>query len=96
MALKKTRPIADDNGNGAQRVFEHQIFKMLLPALGFILIGIVSWLFNTVLDLEETVQQHSIRIENLLDAEEYLKYELKELDKTVTNLRVHVGRVTAH
>ena len=84
------------NGNGAQRVFEHQIFKMLLPALGFILIGIVSWLFNTVLDLDETVQQHSIRIENLLDAEEYLKYELKELDKTVTNLRVHVGRVTAH
>ena len=96
MALKKSRPILLDNGNGAQRVFEHQIFKMMLPALGFILIGIVSWLFNTVLDLEETVQQHSIRIENLLDAEEYLKYELKELDKTVTNLRVHVGRVTAH
>jgi len=96
MALKKTRPVLEENGNGAQRVFEHQIFKMLLPALGFILIGIVSWLFNTVLDLEETVQQHSIRIENLLDAEEYLKYELKELDKTVTNLRVHVGRVTAH
>tara|TARA_Y100001963_G_scaffold11100_1_gene14108 strand:- start:509 stop:799 length:291 start_codon:yes stop_codon:yes gene_type:complete len=96
MALKKNRPVLENNGNGAQRVFEHQIFKMLLPALGFILIGIVSWLFNTVLELDETVQQHSIRIENLLDAEEYLKYELKELDKTVTNLRVHVGRVTAH
>tara|TARA_Y100001951_G_scaffold95395_1_gene92832 strand:- start:85 stop:375 length:291 start_codon:yes stop_codon:yes gene_type:complete len=96
MALKKTRPVLLDNGNGAQRVFEHQIFKMLLPALGFILIGIVSWLFNTVLDLEETVQQHSIRIENLLDGEKYIKFELKELDKTVTNLRVHVGRVTAH
>ena len=96
MALKKTRPVLQDNGNGAQRVFEHQIFKMLLPALGFILIGIVSWLFNTVLDLEETVQQHSIRIENLLDGEKYIKFELKELDKTVTNFRVHVGRVTAH
>ena len=96
MALKKTRLVTENNGNGAQRVFEHQIFKMLLPALGFILIGIVSWLFNTVLELDETVHSHSIRIENLLDAEEYLKYELKELDKTVTNLRVHVGRVTAH
>ena len=96
MALKKTRLVTENNGNGAQRVFEHQIFKMLLPALGFILIGIVSWLFNTVLELDETVQSHSIRIENLLDAEEYLKYELKELDKTVTNLRVNVGRVTAH
>ena len=96
MALRKTRPVLENNGNGAQRVFEHQIFKMLLPALGFILIGIVSWLFNTVLDLDETVQQHSIRIENLLDGEKYIKFELKELDKTVTNLRVHVGRVTAH
>jgi len=28
--------------------------------------------------------------------EKYVKYELKELEKTVTNLRVHVGRVTAH
>ena len=96
MALKKTRLVTENNGNGAQRVFEHQIFKMLLPALGFILIGIVSWLFNTVLELDETVQQHSIRIENLLDSEKYIKFELKELDKTVTNLRVHVGRVTAH
>ena len=96
MALKKTRLVTENNGNGAQRVFEHQIFKMLLPALGFILIGIVSWLFNTVLELDETVQSHSIRIENLLDSEKYIKFELKELDKTVTNLRVHVGRVTAH
>ena len=96
MALKKTRLVTENNGNGAQRVFEHQIFKMLLPALGFILIGIVSWLFNTVLELDETVQSHSIRIENLLDSEEYLKYELKELDKMVTNLRIHLGKVTAH
>ena len=96
MALKKTRLVTENNGNGAQRVFEHQIFKMLLPALGFILIGIVSWFFNTVLELDETVQSHSIRIENLLDAEEYLKYELKELDKMVTNLRIHLGKVTAH
>ena len=96
MALKKTRLVTENNGNGAQRVFEHQIFKMLLPALGFILIGIVSWLFNTVLELDETVQSHSIRIENLLDAEEYLKYELKELDTMVTNLRIHLGKVTAH
>ena len=96
MALKKTRLVTENNGNGAQRVFEHQIFKMLLPALGFILIGIVSWLFNTVLELDETVQSHSIRIENLLDAEEYLKYELKELDKMVTNLRIHLRKETAH
>ena len=46
--------------------------------------------------MDEVIQQHTIRIENLLDSEKYLKYELKELDKTVTNIRIQVGKVTAH
>ena len=96
MSLKKTRPIADDNGNGAQRVFEHQIFKMLLPALGFILIGIVSWLFNTVLDLDEQVQQNIIHIEHLHMAEEKFEDEMEDIQKTVTDLRINIGRLTAH
>ena len=61
-----------------------------------ILLSIVSWLFTTVLEMDEVIQQHTIRIENLLDSEKYLKYELKELDKTVTNIRIQVGKVTAH
>ena len=96
MALKKTRPIADDNGNGAQRVFEHQIFKMLLPALGFILIGIGSWLFQNFLDLDEEIQQQKIHIEHLHMAEEKFEEQMDDIEKILTDLRVHVGRITAH
>ena len=96
MALKKKRVIVDDNGGKAQSVFEHNLVKMGVPVLGFLLLSVVTWLFTTVMEIEERVQQNIIHIEHLHEAEEYIKYELKELDKTVTNLRVHVGRVTAH
>ena len=96
MALKKKRVIVDDNGGKAQSVVEHNLVKMGVPVLGFLLLSVVTWLFTTVMEIEERVQQNIIHIEHLHEAEEYIKYELKELDKTVTNLRVHVGRVTAH
>ena len=96
MALKKKRVIVDDNGGKAQSVFEHNLVKMGVPVLGFLLLSVVTWLFTTVMEIEERVQQNIIHIDHLHEAEEYIKYELKELDKTVTNLRVHVGRMTAH
>lgn len=96
MALKKKRVVVEDNGGKAQSVFEHNLVKMGIPLLGFLLLSIVSWLFTTVLELDEEIQQHTIHLQHLHEAEEYIKYELKELDKTVTNLRVHVGRMTAH
>ena len=86
----------ENNGGAAQSVFEHQIFKMLLPALGFILIGIVTWLFNTVLELDETVQQHTIHLEHLHEAEESFGEQMEDLTETLTDLRVQVGRFTAH
>ena len=96
MALKKTRVVAEDNGGKAQSVFEHNVVKIGAPVMGILLLSIVTWLFQTVLSLDETMQKQSIMLEHLLEAEEYIKFELKELDKTVTNLRVHVGRITAH
>jgi len=86
----------ENNGGAAERVFEHQIFKMLLPALAFILVGIVSWLFNTVLDLDETMQKHSIMLEHLHEAEEKFGEEMTDVKEILTDLRVQVGRVTAH
>ena len=96
MTLKKRRVPVGDNGGKAQSVFEHNLVKIGTPVLGILLLSIVTWLFTTVLELDEIIQQHTIRIENLLDSEKYLKYELKELDKTVTNIRIQVGKVTAH
>ena len=85
-----------ENGGAAQSVFEHQIFKMLMPALAFIMMGIVTWLFNTVLDLDETVQQHTIHLEHLHEAEESFGEQMEDLTETLTDLRVQVGRFTAH
>jgi hypothetical protein len=86
----------ENNGGAAQSVFEHQIFKMLMPALAFIMMGIVTWLFNTVLDLDETVQQHTIHLEHLHEAEESFGEQMEDLTETLTDLRVQVGRFTAH
>ena len=96
MTLKKTRVVVENNGGAAQSVFEHQIFKMLMPALAFIMMGIVTWLFNTVLDLDETVQQHTIHLEHLHEAEESFGEQMEDLTETLTDLRVQVGRFTAH
>ena len=91
MALQK-RSIVVENGGAAQRVFEHQTFKMLLPALAFILVGIVSWLFNTVLTLDETVQTHNVRLEQLLEAEKNFGKQMEKVETTLTDLRIQVGR----
>ena len=96
MPLKKTRVIIPQNGSSAESVFEHNLVKMGMPVLGIILLSIVSWLFTTVLDQDETIQQHTIHLEHLHKSEEYIKYELKEFDKTVTNIRIHVGKISAH
>mgnify|MGYP003140406547 FL=1 len=96
MALQKRSIVVENNGGAAQSVFEHQIFKMLMPALAFILVGIVTWLFNTVLDLDEKVQQHTIHLEHLHMAEEQFGEQMEDLTETLTDLRVQVGRFTAH
>ena len=74
MALKKTRTVISDNGDKAQTIFEHNLVRIGTPVLGVLLLSIVTWLFTTVLELDEIIQQHTIRIENLLDSEKYLKY----------------------
>jgi len=96
MTLKKTRVVVENNGGAAQSVFEHQIFKMLMPALAFIMMGIVSWLFQTVLDLDEEIQQQKIHIEHLHLAEEKFGEQMEKVEETLTDLRVQVGRFTAH
>ena len=88
--------MANYNGNGAERVFEHNLVKMGVPVLGIILLSIVSWLFTTVLELDERVQQNIIHIEHLHMAEEKFEDQLSKMQEKMTDVRVHVGRLTAH
>ena len=96
MALKKTRPVASYNGNGAERVFEHNLVRIGTPVLGVLLLSIVTWLFTTVLELDERVQQNIIHIEHLHMAEEKFEEQMDDIEEILTDLRVHVGRITAH
>ena len=96
MALKKKRLLVEDNGGKAQSVFEHNLVKMGVPVLGFLLLSVVTWLFTTVMEIEETVQQNIIHIDHLHMAEEKFEDQLSKIQEKLTDVRVHVGRITAH
>ena len=96
MSLQKTRVVAQENGGKAQSVFEHNVVKIGTPVLGIILLSIVSWLFTTVLELDEIIQQHTIHFEHLHEAEEKFEEQMEDMEEILTDLRVLVGRLTAH
>ena len=85
------------NGNGAlAAAADHALVKTFTPLVVAGLLGIVGWLFSTVLSLEENIQQNNIHIEHLHMAEEKFEKQMEDLDKTVTDLRINIGRLTAH
>ena len=87
---------ANGNGEKAQSVFEHNVVKIGTPVLGVLFLSIVTWLFTTVLELDEIIQQHTIHLEHLHEAEEKFEDQMEDLEEILTDLRVHVGRLTAH
>ena len=88
--------MANGNGDKAQSVFEHNLVKMGVPVLAFILLSVVTWLFTTVQELDEIVQQNIIHIEHLHMAEEKFEKEMEDITKTLTDIRINLGRLTAH
>ena len=88
--------MANGNGDKAQSVFEHNLVKMGVPVLAFILLSVVTWLFTTVQELDEIVQQNIIHIEHLHMAEGKFEKEIEDITKTLTDIRINLGRLTAH
>ena len=85
------------NGNGAlAAAADHALVKTFTPLVVAGLLGIVGWLFSTVLSLEENIQQNNIHIEHLHMAEGKFEEEMEDIQKTVTDLRINIGRLTAH
>ena len=85
------------NGNGAlSAAADHAIVKTFTPLVVAALLAIVGWLFTTVLSLEENIQQNNIHIEHLHMAEGKFEEEMEDIQKTVTDLRINIGRLTAH
>ncbi len=85
------------NGNGAlAAAADHALVKMFTPLVVAGLLGIVGWLFSTVLSLEENIQQNNIHIQHLHMAEEEFGKTLSKMQDTLTDIRIQVGRFTAH
>ena len=85
------------NGNGAlSAAADHALVKTFTPLVVAALLAIVGWLFTTVMELEENIQQNNIHIEHLHMAEGKFEEEMEDIQKTVTDLMINIGRLTAH
>ena len=80
------------NGN-IQAVTEHTLVKTFTPLIVAGLMGIVGWLFATVMDVEKLALENRTHIEHLHMAEETFGKQMEEVEKTLTDLRINVGRL---
>ena len=85
------------NGNGAlAAAADHALVKTFTPLVVAALMALVGWLFSSVLALEENIQQNNIHIQHLHMAEEEFGKTLSKMQDTLTDIRIQVGRFTAH
>ena len=85
--------MANGNGNNAmQAMAEHTLVKTFLPLVVAGLLGIVGWLFATVMNIEKLARDNKLHIEHLHMAEESFESQMKDVESTLTELRINVGR----
>ena len=80
------------NGN-IQAVTEHALVKTFTPLIVAGLMGIVGWLFATVMDVEKIARDNALHIKHLHMAEENFEGQMKDVEATLTDLRINVGRL---
>ena len=80
------------NGNGALAAADHALVKTFTPLVVAALMALVGWLFSSVLQLEENIQQNNIHIQHLHMAEEKFEKQMEKVEATLTDLRIQVGR----
>ena len=76
-----------------QAVVEHSLVKTFTPIAVAGLLGIVGWLFSTVMDVEKLALENSTHIEHLHMAEETFEKQMKDVETKLTDLRINVGRL---
>ena len=79
-----------------QNIAEHSLFKAALPIICAALIGSITWIFVTVMDLDKVlhrVEESEIPQINADIAKGYEKIE--ELEKTMTELRIKYAELSS-
>ena len=86
--------MANDNGSNAiQAVTEHTLVKTFTPLAVAALLATVGWFFNTVMDVEKLARDNKLHIKHLHTAEENFEGQMKDVEATLTDLRINVGRL---
>ena len=76
-------------------VSEHQLVRTFMPLVMAGLIAGVTFLFTTLGNVVNLALENKLKLEHLHEAEEDFGKQLKDIDKTLTDLRIQVGRFTA-
>ena len=79
-----------------QAIAEHSLFKAALPLVTVALVGSISWIFVTVMELDKV--QHRIEDSEIPQinkdiADGYKK--LDDLEKTMTELRIRLAELSS-
>ena len=78
-----------------QQIAEHSLFKAALPLICAALIGSITWIFVTVMDLDKVlhrVEESEIPQINVNITK--VNEELKELEKLITGLRIRFAELS--
>ena len=79
-----------------QAVAEHQLFKAALPIVAAALIGSVTWLFVTVLEIDKVLHRVEESEIPQIDQDVANGYKkLDELEKQMTELRIKYAELSS-
>ena len=78
-----------------QQIAEHSLFKAALPLICAALIGSITWIFVTVMDLDKVLHRiEESEIPQINVNITKVNEELKELEKLITGLRIRFAELS--
>ena len=80
-----------------QRVAEHSLFKAALPLVCAALIGSITWIFVTVMDIDKVLHRVEESEIPQINKDIVLGYKkIEELEKQMTDLRIKFAEINAN
>tara|TARA_R110000744_G_scaffold309973_1_gene417754 strand:- start:59 stop:334 length:276 start_codon:yes stop_codon:yes gene_type:complete len=78
--------------NNLEAIAEHHLVKILTPLLLTAVIGSVTFLFSSIIDLQNQVILVESKKDNIEEKIDDLDEDMKSLRDLVTDLRINFGR----
>ena len=79
-----------------QRVAEHSLFKAALPLVCAALIGSITWIFVTVMDIDKVLHRVEDSEIPQINKDIALGYKkIEELEKLITGLRIRFAELSS-